>query len=259
MFADGGASGQFNFSARIDSEDFNENLFAFFEDIGDVIDVSVGEFGDMDHAVGAGEDFDESAEVHNFFDGTEVDVPDFSLAGDTVDHVDSFLQADAVVCGDLDGAVVLDIDLCAGGSADVSDRFSACADDFANFFGFNPDGFDLRREFAFFVAGAVDGGEHTSEDMFSSLVSLFEGLSHDIAGDAGDFDIHLDGGDAVFGAADFEVHVAQVVFIAEDVGEDGNFVAFFNESHSDAGDGGFNFESCVHSGECSAADGSHGA
>ena len=84
--------------------------------------------------------------------------------------------------------------------------------------------------------------------MSSAVVCLFEGLRHDFARNAGDFDIHLDGGNFVFGAANFEVHVAEVVFIAQDVGEDGDFVAFFDESHGDASDGCFDFEASIHGG-----------
>ena len=40
-------------------------------------------------------------------------------------------------------------------------------------------------------------------------------------GDAGDLDVHLQRGDAVRGAGDLEVHVAEMVLVAEDVGEDG--------------------------------------
>ena len=38
------------------------------------------------------------------------------------------------------------------------------------------------------------------------------------------------------GAGDLEVHVAEVVLVAEDVGEDADLVAFLDEAHRDAGD-----------------------
>ena len=37
------------------------------------------------------------------------------------------------------------------------------------------------------------------------------------------------------GAADLEVHVAQVVLVAEDVGQHGDAVALLDEAHRDAG------------------------
>ena len=38
------------------------------------------------------------------------------------------------------------------------------------------------------------------------------------------------------GAGDLEVHVAEVIFIAEDVGQDGEIVAFLDQTHRDTGD-----------------------
>jgi hypothetical protein len=36
-----------------------------------------------------------------------------------------------------------------------------------------------------------------------------------------DLDVHLQRGDAVFGTGHLEVHVAEVIFVTEDVGQDG--------------------------------------
>ena len=41
---------------------------------------------------------------------------------------------------------------------------------------------------------------------------------HDLLGDAGDLDVHLQRGDAALGAGDLEVHVAEMILVAEDVG-----------------------------------------
>ena len=42
-------------------------------------------------------------------------------------------------------------------------------------------------------------------------------------------------GDAGLGSADLEVHVAQVILVAKDVGQHGHAVAFLDEAHGDAG------------------------
>ena len=55
--------------------------------------------------------------------------------------------------------------------------------------------------------------------------------------DALDLDVHLQGGDAASGAADLEVHVAEVVFLAEDVAQDDELVALLHQAHGDARDG----------------------
>ena len=54
------------------------------------------------------------------------------------------------------------------------------------------------------------------------------------ARDVRDLDVHLQGGDAVRGAGDLEVHVAVVIFGARDVGQNGVIVAFLHQAHRDA-------------------------
>ena len=53
-------------------------------------------------------------------------------------------------------------------------------------------------------------------------------------GDALDLDVHLQRSDAVGGAGHLEVHVAQVVFVTQDVGQHGKAVAFLDQAHGDA-------------------------
>ena len=49
-------------------------------------------------------------------------------------------------------------------------------------------------------------------------------FAHDVDRDPGDLDVHLDRGDAVDRTRDLEVHLAQRVFDALDVGEDACFL-----------------------------------
>ena len=72
-----------------------------------------------------------------------------------------------------------------------------------------------------------------------------------------DLDVHLDRRDAVPRAGDLEVHVAEVILGAEDVGEDRDFVAFLDEPHRDAGDGGLDRHAGIEQRERAAADRGH--
>ena len=76
---------------------------------------------------------------------------------------------------------------------------------------------------------------HAAEDVLTAVVSLSERSLHDFGGDAFDLDVHLERRDAVFGAGYLEVHVAKVIFVAEDVGEHGEAVAFLDEAHGHTG------------------------
>ena len=61
---------------------------------------------------------------------------------------------------------------------------------------------------------------HLAQDVEPALARLLERLLHDLEVEALDLDVHLDRGDALLGAGDLEVHVAEVILGAEDVGED---------------------------------------
>src|SRR5450759_160226 len=59
-----------------------------------------------------------------------------------------------------------------------------------------------------------------NSDISSRAEGLLEPLSDDPLGDALDLDVHLEGGDAFRGPGDLEVHVADRILLAEDVGQD---------------------------------------
>ena len=72
-----------------------------------------------------------------------------------------------------------------------------------------------------------------------------------------DFDVHLNRGDAFFGAGDFEVHLAERVFEALDVGENRVLVALEDQAHRDAGDVIADRHAGVHQRERRSADRRH--
>src|ERR671913_357257 len=91
-------------------------------------------------------------------------------------------------------------------------------------------------------------------DMVSALISLRQCDLHDLLGDAGDLDVHLQGGDAVFRAGDLEVHVAEMVLVAEDVADHREVLTFEDQAHGDARDGPRQRHAGVHQREGRAAD-----
>ena len=88
---------------------------------------------------------------------------------------------------------------------------------------------------------------------------LVERDLHDLLGDPLDLDVHLQRGDAVGGSGHLEIHVAQVILVAQDVGEDLVLVPFEHEAHRDAGDRRLDRHACVHQREARAADARHRA
>src|SRR3546814_15995677 len=71
-------------------------------------------------------------------------------------------------------------------------------------------------------------------EVCAALVRLRQGDLHDLFGDTGDLDVHLERGDAHLGACNLEVHVAEVILVAKDVGDDGIVLALKDKAHGDA-------------------------
>ena len=75
---------------------------------------------------------------------------------------------------------------------------------------------------------------HDAEDMHAAFLGLMQRLAHDLAIDAADFDVHLQRGHAFGRAGDFEIHIAQMIFVAENVGKHAHMLAFLDQTHGDA-------------------------
>ncbi len=76
--------------------------------------------------------------------------------------------------------------------------------------------------------------------MDTTILGLTERDLHDLFGDALDLDVHLERGDARFRAGDLEVHVAEMIFVTENVRENREALVFENQAHRDTAVGRFN-------------------
>src|SRR5712692_4318531 len=85
-FANQGFAGEADFVA-LDGENLDEDLVAELEFIANVADAMLGDFADVQEAVGAGEKFDESAELREADDFAEIGLADFGAGGDITDHL----------------------------------------------------------------------------------------------------------------------------------------------------------------------------
>ncbi len=61
-------------------------------------------------------------------------------------------------------------------------------------------------------------------------------LTHRFDRDAADLNVHLHGGDAIHGASNLEVHLAESIFKALDIGEDASASVLEDQAHRDAAD-----------------------
>ena len=132
------------------------------------------------------------------------------------------LGAGGVHVRDVDRAVVVDVDLGAGRFLDALDRLAARADQQADL---------LRVDLDVSSRGAVLADLGRAADAACRRMCLrisrrasracSSVASDDLLVDAVDLEVELDAGDAAAGAGDLEVHVAEVVLVAHDVGQQG--------------------------------------
>ena len=99
---------QDGFAAQADLVAFDvdhlyQHLIAFLQLVVDVLDAVLGDFADVQQAVGAGEDFDERAEFLNANHLAPVNPSDFDFGGDTLDVLDRALGPSAIALGECEG------------------------------------------------------------------------------------------------------------------------------------------------------------
>ena len=95
--------------------------------------------------------------------------------------------------------------------------------------------------------------------MQTPLARLLQRGGQHLVGEAVDLDIHLRGGDTVAGTRHLEVHVAQMILVAQDVRQHGPLAALGirDQTHGDARHGLAQFHAGVHEGQRTGANGGH--
>src|SRR3990172_8978790 len=246
----GGLAREVDATLAVDLDDHDHDLVTDRHDVLDARHVVVGELADPDEALLAGQDLDERAEAHDPGDLAEVQGPDLDLAGQALDPLDRLARVLATHRGDLDGPVVLDVDLGLGFLLDLADHGTALADDLADLLGVDLDRDDPRGEVAHRLARLRQDRRHLLEDLEAGRQGLLEAVADDRLVDAPDLDVHLEGGDALAGAGDLEVHVADGILLAEDVSQDDEpAVGLADEAHRRTGNRCRDRHAGVHEGE----------
>src|SRR5918993_169915 len=250
--------GETDLAALVHAEELHLHLVAFLDHIRDLADAVLGELRDVHEAVAGTEEVHEGAELHHLHDRALVDRVDLGLGHDGADPVVGRLDRLAVGRRDLDEAVVVDVDLRAGLLHDLADDLAARTDDFADLVDRDLHGLDARSMLAELGTGRGERLVHLFEDVGAAFLGLIERDAHDLLGDAGDLDVHLEGRDALLRSGHLEVHVAEVILVAENVGQDRIALTLEDEAHGDARHRTAQRHARIHQGERGAADGGHG-
>ena len=93
--------------------------------------------------------------------------------------------------------------------------------------------------------------------MQTTIAGLSQCDLHDFFGDALDFDVHLQGSNTVFGTCHFEVHIAEMIFITQDIGQHGKLALVEDQTHRHACDVVLERDARIHHGERTTTYGRH--
>ena len=84
--------------------------------------------------------------------------------------------------------------------------------------------------------------------MQTPFARLAQRSLHNFRGNAGNLDIHLKCGNTIFGTRHFEVHITQMIFVAQNIRQHCKTVAFLDQPHCDSRHMRFHRHACVHQG-----------
>ena len=226
--------------------------------VADALHPVLANLRDMHHAIAAGQNRHERTEVHDPDHLALVNLPCFHVGGDLLDAAAGLVAGGLVHGGNFDDAIVGDVDGSAGFLGNGADGDAALADHIADLLRVDAQGGIARRVFGQLLARLDDGLTHLAENVQPPLAGLGQRLLHDLAGDAVNLDVHLQGGDAVGGAGHLEIHVAQMVLVADDVGQHREAVRVLDQAHGDPGHRGLDRHAGVHQRQAGAAHRRHG-
>ena len=211
----------------------------------------------MHQAIAGAHEVHERTEIGHVDDLAGVDLANFRFGNDADDPVAGGFDLGRIARRDLHGAIVFDVDLGAGGGDDLADHLAASADDVADLVLRHAHRFDARGMGRQTFAGAVQRLGHFAEDVRTAFLGLGQGDTHDLLGDAGDLDVHLQRRDAIRRTGHLEVHVTQVIFITQDVADHGEVFAFEDQAHGDAGARALERHTGIHQRQRTTADRGH--
>ena len=153
--------------------------------------------------------------------------------------------------------------VCTGRFRDPADRFAARPDEQTDLFGIDLNRLNAGRELAQVGAWRGKCPEHRLEDFDARIASLHDSGLRNFQRQTVDLQIELESGDAFGRARELEVHVTEVIFFTENVGDGDPFrdraVArvFSHESAADSRNGCNNRHARIHQCKTAAADGGH--
>ena len=249
-----------------DFSDLDLNLLANLQNVVDRLDALATDqatnLGNVEQAILAWGQGDECTKRRGLDDRADEAFADLRhlRVSNLVDHLACSFSGFAGSGSNVDGAVIFDRQICAGVFLDLVDHLALRANDLTDLIHGNLDGDDARSVRAHFIR-AVNSLVDQIKDGQASVAGLSKGATQDLGINTVELGVELEGGDEVLGASYLEVHVAEAVFGAENVGQGDSLLNAINftghEAHGDTGDGCAQRDASLEQRQGRCADGAH--
>ena len=181
--------------------------------------------------------------------------------GDLVDDLLGLFSAVATFGGDEHGTVIFDGDLRTGLFLNLVDHLALRTDDFADLVDRNGGGDDARCVRAH-LGRTIDALVDDFENGGTGFLGLLQSRGQNVSRNAVELGIELQSGDELGSTGNLEVHIAEGVFGAENIGQGPEDVLAVNiaghEAHGDARNRGLQRHACGEQRQCGRAHGTHG-
>ena len=197
----------------------------------------VGQLGDVHKTVLTGSQLHEGTEGHQAHHAAVVQLAHLGDEHDVIDALLGGITGGGIRRGDVDGAVIVNVDLGAGIGHDLLDDGAALADDVPDVVGIDVHDDHLGCVAADLLAGLGDDRQHDLvENLAAGIIGDVQRVLDDLHGQTVILQIHLDSGDALLGAGHLEVHFAVEVLHALNVDKRGETaVIVLNKTAGNAG------------------------
>ena len=174
----------------------------------------------MDEGITAATNLNECTKLQEARDPTLNDIAWLDQAGHVFDDLTSGITTCTIGSGDMNRAILLDINLRARFSTDLLDVLATWSDDSTNLLWINLEGNDAWSVLGHLLTWSADGFVDLAKDVQACFKCLCKPFNKDITGNALNLGVELQRGDTVSRTGNLEVHVSREVFHSLNVSKD---------------------------------------
>src|SRR5262245_27102528 len=211
---------EFDPALIVNADTFNPNHFPDLGYIFNATNPKVGQFGDVDETILTWENFDKRAEFFDRNHATMIGLADLDFLRHSADDFLRPRHRFAAGGVDVNRTIVLDVNLSTSLGHDPLDRFATWANERTSLCAIDFGGLDSGRVLAQLRPRLGQRAGHDLKNLAPRVTRTVNRFAEDLVADARELQVELKSSDTGFGSAKFEVHVAEMIFGADDVREE---------------------------------------